>query len=578
MQTIEIEDSILRIGGEGGEGGGATGEVITQASARAALNVFTFRTYPAEIKGGLAMFQLRLGSRDILSKGNAVDVLLAFDQEAYDTYYKDLRDTGVLLYDPAQCTPPEGCRHKCIQLPIDQIAKKEIKNPRSKNIVAIGALAEIYSLPKEIVKTGVENKFKKYGATTLETYLGAFQMGIDYAKQNIPIKYSFHGREKPNYNEIIISGGEAIALGAIAAGCRYCAGYPITPATPVLQFLTLELPKFGGTAVQAEDEISALASCIGASFAGAKAMTPTSGPGLSLMSELINLASMVELPVVVVDVQRAGPSTGMPTKNEQSDLRFAMYGTSGESPRIVIAPTSLEDCFYQTVRAFNLAETYQMPVIVLSDQSMAYSTQNIREPDPSSLKIVNRIRFDTKDTENGYFRYLMTQSGVSPIAIPGDVDGYHIATGLEHDEEGAPNYTPLNHEQMMAKRFKKLEAVEADLSHNSQGEISFPEGAKIGIIGWGSTEGAIKEAIYEAGKEGVKVAHYHPRVLAPLCESRMSRFVSSVDKIIIPEENFTGQFAHIVKGQFGIKPIEMHKSQGIPFSPEEVYEKIMEVA
>ena len=326
--------------------------------------------------------------------------------------------------------------------------------------------------------------------------------------------------------------------------------------------------------MQTEDELSALASVLGASFAGTKAMTATSGPGLSLMTELMNLASMAEIPVVILDVQRAGPSTGMPSKMEQADLNHVIYAGHGEGPRIVLAPTTVSDCFYQTVTAFNLAEKYQMPVIILSDHSLANRQETIEIPELDKLEIVSRTKPSETELQE-YKRYLDTGIGISPMSVPGVKNGTYVAEGLEHNEFGHPNYTPENHCQMTAKRLKKLDTLlnVEKIPIEKYGD----EAAELGIIGWGSTEGAVRRAIKQAKENGLNVAGCFPKLLHPLPEKELGEFIRNHKKIMVPEINATGQFARILKERFGIAPIQFNKCGGIPFLPKEIYIKIKDI-
>src|SRR3954453_13669677 len=314
----------------------------------------------------------------------------------------------------------------------------------------------------------------------------------------------------------LLSGNQAICIGALPAGLTYYAGYPITPASDILEWLAGRLPRFGGAAIQTEDEIAALASVLGASFAGRKAMTATSGPGLSLMAELVGLAGMAEIPAVIIDAQRSGPSTGMPTKTEQSDLNHALFGGHGEAPRVVMAPTSVEDCFHVIVEAFNAAERFQVPVIVLSDQSLSHRLETVRRPDFSAIEVISRERPDAG--QNGsYRRYELRPDGVSPMSVPG-AHGAYVSTGIEHDEAGNPHYEPELHEAMMSKRFRKLQPLARD------GRITFtgPERGDVGLLGWGSTEGAALEAAQICLDRGVAVSTCYPRTLAPLPVERIA--------------------------------------------------------
>ena len=571
------KDIVVRVAGEGGEGVISVATILARSAAAASWRVFTFRSYPAEIKGGLAMMQVRINTREIHSIGMDADVLMAFNQEAVDTWGDRMTKNGVLLYDPKHCEIPDDYPHKTIPVPLHDTSMAETGGRISKNIVALAALLQVTGIPSEETREQLRLRFKHKGDEVVEKNDKAFDAGLKLmADLEGTDVYRLKKPSKLPENKIIISGNQALSMGTIAAGCRYAAGYPITPATPVLEFLMKYLPGFGGNVVQAEDEIAALSSCLGASFAGVKSMTATSGPGLCLMSELIGLASMSEIPIVIVDVQRSGPGTGMPTKTEQSDLMYAIHGTAGEAPRIVIAPTSIEDCFYQAINAFNLAERYQMPVILLSDQSMAYRTQSLDIPEAHALQVETRAKANGNGS-GAFMRYRVTDTGVSPTMVPGMENGMYVATGLEHDELGAPNYTPENREKMMAKRYRKLETLADELDRNGNGIFNQADGAKIGVIGWGSTEGPILEAIERARKEdGKKVAHFHPKVLMPLAMRKVEAFLKPLDKIIVFEENHTAQFSKYLRSHFPIQPIEVTKCTGLPFSGDEVYEALKE--
>ena len=570
------DDLVIRIAGEGGEGIISCGEILSKAVARGGLNIHAFRTFPAEIKGGLAMFQLRAGSGLTLSLKQRVDILLAFNQEAYEAYVDNLKEDGILLYDPKLCHPDDrmqGRRQR--ELPLEALSSEVTEGTRAKNMAALGAALELYNVPVEYGQKLMEEYFGHKSEEVVNNNIKALEAGYQHSQVHYT-EFKRRFDRHPDRDQILVTGNEAVALGALAAGVEYVAGYPITPATPIFEFLCKELPKFGGVALQYEDEIASLAAGIGASFVGKRVMTATSGPGLSLMSETLNLASMAECPLVIVNVMRGGPSTGLPTKTEQSDLKFAIYGTSGEAPRCIMAPVSIYDCFWQVPRAFRIAERYQIPVIVLTDQSMAYTSMNIDTPDLDNIARFRRLRPEPGTPRDGFKRYALTDDGVSPMPIPGEDDLRYMGTGLEHDESGAPNYSPENHEAMSAKRFRKLKALGERITQQPMEEYE-PEGTEIGVVGWGSTYGAIQEAIEMLKeREGINVAHLHPRVLSPLNEWRIRRFLGPLKKIIVPEENYTGQYSHFLKAKFGIRPIEVHKCQGIPFTSEEIYDAIKE--
>jgi len=376
--------------------------------------------------------------------------------------------------------------------------------------------------------------------------------------------------------ELVLSGNESLALGAIAVGCRFYAGYPITPATDIMEFLAKELPKLGGYVVQTEDEISAIGVVLGASFAGKKAMTATSGPGFSLMTEMMGLAVAAELPAVIVNVQRVGPSTGMPTKTEQGDLYQACYGSHGSAPRVVMALTSVEDCFYGAMQAFNLAEQFQMPVIVLSDASLGHRKATVPVPDPSKVPVVER-RKPTAEELVAYKRYRFTPDHISPMSVPGMEGGGYVAEGLEHDEGGYPAASNHeNHLRLTQKRYGKFAQVEK--ISNELVHIYGEPHPEIGIIGWGSTEGVIREAVQMAQDKGYSVGALHPKILYPQPLAKLTDFIKGTKAVIIPEVNYTGQFATLLRKRFAYEFNQLNKCIGLPFTPKEVFDKIEEVA
>ncbi len=564
---------VFRIGGEGGEGVISCGEMLTLACARMGNEIYTFRSYPAEIKGGYAMFQVRTSNDILLSHGSALDVLVCFNQEAYDRCIAEMRnENSVLIYDSTSCHPKGDFKGIAYGVPASDLARLEMRNYLTKNVIILGILSKLFGIDPNILEEILRQRFGKKGEAILNLNFQALRKGIQYVEQNIEKRDHFLVTEQQNDNRIVLSGNQALALGAIAAGCRFYAGYPITPATDIMEFLARELPKYNGVVIQAEDEIAALSMVLGASYTGVKAMTASSGPGISLMAELLGLAGMAEIPAVIVDCQRAGPSTGMPTKTEQSDLNHALYAGHGEAPRIVMALSSVEDAFFGIIRAFNYAIRCQVPVIVLSDQYLAQRTATIRRPDMSKVIIEERKQPSAAELEH-YKRFRLTETGVSPMAVPGEKGGVFTATGIEHGEDCELSYEPDNHMRMTQKRFKKLELVlkGADLyrRHGVQDQ-------EIGIVGWGSSEGVIREAVQKANDKGLKVAAFHPKVLFPMLPE-IGVFIRSCKKVIVPELNFTGQFAREIRAKFGVDVISYTKVAGLPFTPDELLEQIEKV-
>ncbi|WP_324717073.1 2-oxoacid:acceptor oxidoreductase subunit alpha [Carboxydochorda subterranea] len=589
----------IRVAGESGEGVITAGEMLTWALGRAGLWVSTFRTYPAEIKGGPCMFQVRFDRRPLDSPMGPADVLIAFNDEAVQLHQSAVRPGGVILYDRhADGSVPEGLRTDVTarSVPFGQVAVEQLQNRLTKNMVALGATYAAMDLPLDSAKQFVARRFAAKGEEVVSINIRALELGHALAREQLAglgrlaelseeEEQAAAEAASTGKRRMIISGNQALAIGAIAGGCRYYAGYPITPASDILEYMAAHLPSFGGVVVQTEDEMAALGSVLGASFGGVPAMTATSGPGLSLMVELIGLGVMSELPAVIVDVQRAGPSTGMPTKTEQGDLNLAVYGGHGDAPRVVMAPVSVRDCLDVGRRAFETAEAYQTPVIVLSELVLAQRTESL--PVPSGRDILKRFKpRTTADSLDGavngaYRRYRRTEDGISLAAVPGNPAGLHVITGLEHDEYGHPSYEPDVHREMSLKRWHKLERLRREVESRPDGWVERfgPEQARIGLVGWGSTFGSAREAARMAEAMGIPVKGLWVKLLSPLPVQILQAFVDGLEAVIVPELNLSGQFAHYLQARGVRGPIvQLTKQEGLPFSPDEVLARIQEVA
>jgi len=571
MQGIPKNDLIIRIGGEGGEGVISVGDFVTQACAHAGLDVYTFKTFPAEIKGGYAMYQVRASTERLYNQGDTFDVLCAFNGEAYNMNRASLRPGTAIVYDsPSDFTPDIPPGVFAYPIPMTKTAK-DMHNLRAKNMVALGAMSDLFNIPVESLREVIATKFARRGEDVVQGNLTAFERGRELAAALDKTDPWTLGTPKGKQDVIVMSGNNAIGLGALIAGLDFFSAYPITPATEVAIYVAKHLPKRGGTLIQAEDEIASISQVLGASYAGKKAMTSTSGPGLSLMSEMLGMAFMSELPCVVVDVQRGGPSTGLPTKHEQSDLFLAIHGGHGDAGRIVLSVESIHDCISLTVVAFNLAEKYQCPVLLLSDGSLAFSTQNVPYPNPDDYHVVERKRWDG----NGeYRRYALTEDGISPMVDPGTPGGIHIATGLEHNEIGLPSYSSANHEAMQDKRFRKLKGVINDVAPT---EVDGEGTADLGVIAWGSTIGVVREALQRLRAEGYKVNGFYPKLLNPLPVQQFENFGTSCKRLLLPEVNFQGQLAHFVRAETSLRPESYTICGGMPFTPEMIVQKVREI-
>lgn len=579
-----MKDLRIKISGISGQGIISSGDILSYATARKGYYVTTYRAFPSEIRGdGKCYYTLRISEHKALTATGNTDILACLDEDTIYEGIGSISKDGVLIYDSDIVSELKQTRDDIVIYPVPLTAiSKELGSERSRNMVALGIIVGLLQnlhLEEQILND-IELRYKNKPREVIDSNKKALNAGFEYVKNKLHRKDNYEKAKMESTGaKLIMSGNEAIGLAALAAGCRFFSGYPITPATEIMEWLAKELPKFGGKMVQCEDEIAAINYALGASYAGVKSMTSTSGPGFSLMQEAIGLASMAELPVVIADVQRCGPSTGVPTKTEQSDLFAAMYGTHGDCPKIVLAPMNVADCFYQTINAFNFAEQYQVPVIILSDASLGPRRECVDLIDIDNLKIVNRQKPQLKEGDV-YNRYENTQTGISPITCPGDLYGEHVVTGLEHTEENAPTPNPNVHRQMTEKRFRKLETAAGQFS---KAKTYGDEDASIGIISWGSTSGPVFEAIDKAQEKGIKVQALYPRTLYPLPTDWIKGFIKNKEVVIVIEANYNAQFkstivercTHINKGT---EVLEFLKYDGTPFTPEEILEEIEKVA
>lgn len=579
-----MKNLVIRICGTAGEGVISSGDIFALAVARSGYYVTTFRSFPSEIRGhGQCSFQLKISDEKAFTTGNETDVLIGLNEEAINDNLPKLSTGGILILDSDVVANKyqENCGIIKYRIPITTIAT-ECASVRAKNMVAIGVMAGLVpqlGLKEQLIED-IKKRYAKKSQEIIDSNIRAFEEGFKYATEKLQREDNLTAitMEKTG-RKLIMSGNEAIALAAVVAGCRFYAGYPITPATEIMEWLALEMPKVNGTMLQCEDEIAAVTAAIGAAYGGVKSMTATSGPGFSLMSEALGLASMAELPLVVVDVQRGGPSTGLPTKSEQSDLNMAVYGTHGEAPKIVIAPMNVEDCFYQTINAFNFAEKYQMPVILLSDAAIGQRKECVDEIDLNKIKIENRLKLDRENDKGLYVRYKDTLTGISPIASPGDKGGMYTATGLEHTETCRPTPAADVHKMMMEKRFRKLETAAQDFI---PAKTYGPDDAKIGIITWGGTTGAVLEAVDIAKEKGYKIQALYPRTIYPLPNEWLNAFLDGKEIVMVAEANYTAQLLHnlvyrLNKINKDLKLFEILKYNGEPFSAVEVFNKVDKV-
>ncbi len=561
---MNVRDVVVGMVGSGGDGVVAMGDILATTAAHDGLHCMQVKSFGPQIRGGESSCIVRIADRPVLSQGDHLNILVAFNWNDYKKFPGELTSrNGVMVVCDEKNTPDEpeleaGVKAGgVLKVPFDRLIA-ESGNPKAKNIIALGILAEAFNLPKDGLKKYIERKFKKKGQEVIDSNIKAVDIGINFAASSgfkSPLKFEYTPTGKPKF---IATGNDAIAYGALAAGLKFFASYPITPASEVMEWLSRELPKFGGAMVQAEDEISAVCMVTGASFGGVKSMTSTSGPGVSLKIEALGLGSMAELPYVLVNVQRGGPATGIPTKSEQADLSQAVFGMHGDAPHAVVAPADVEDCFELTQRAFNIAENYQMPVILLSDQFIGHRKDTVEKFDLE--KVAPQSRITPKDPLRGeYKRFAYTDTGVSPMSYPGIKGGEYICSGIEHNEMGYPTSSHFIHEEMSKKRQRKLDHLAANYKFIRRYGV---EKADIGIIAWGSPKGAVREAVEKAVADGLKVAAIVPQLIYPLQADLLNAFYSSCKKIMVVEMSFSGQFRNYLAGASRLPHDIVHLKSG----------------
>lgn len=576
------KDIIIGIVGSGGDGVITAGEFIVSAVSSEGLFSFLLKSYGPQIRGGESSCRVRVSQQPVQSQGDELDALVVLSWADYLKFEHeiDIHAKTAIVHDEDDPMPEthteRWAANPTYRIPFKRLAKEEMQTVLTKNIVMLGALAELFGLPERGIQHAIEKKFSRKSPGVAAKNLEALACGKNWVAENIKKRDDYYLEYKPSEPKLVMEGNAAIALGATVAGCRFYAGYPITPASEVMHWMAHHLPALGGTVVQAEDEISAAGMVVGASFGGEKAMCATSGPGFTLKAEMMGLAAMAEVPMVIVDVQRGGPSTGIPTKNEQSDLMQAVYGSHGDCPRVVIAPTDVEDCFDTAVYAFDIAEEFQIPVVLLSDQFIGQRKETVRPFDVSRRKIYDRVR-PTAEELIDYRRYRTdTETGISPMAVPGMAGGQYPASGIEHNEVGDPTSRVDLHTIMTEKRYRKYKYIVNKYSFvRRYGD----ENAEVGVLAWGSTKGVVKEAVARLRDEGHKVGAMIPQLLHPFPKEAFDQFLDGKKKLVVAELSFRGQFLQFIRSRCEIEAEICHIARpgGKPFSVREIYDALQEV-
>lgn len=573
----QVNEIRVMVGGQGGDGTLTVINLLSKCFKEIGLNTYDSRNVLSRIRGGHADGVLRGSAKEIFSVGDALDILVAFDQEAVEVAKDSLEADSVIIYDNSRSplTVEVSKSTRIYQAKFSDLAGTELKRTLLKNTLSFAVLIRVLGLRDELAENVIKWRYGSRGGEVLDANLNALRLGFKLADQlNVQQCYSLPiGVANKN---IQIIGDHAVGMGFIVGGGRFYAGYPITPASEILEFLQANLSKFNGVALQVEDEISAINMALGASLAGVRSMVATSGPGQDLMTEGVGQASEAELPIVIVEVQRSGPSTGMPTKHEQSDVNHVVFGGHGDFPRLVIAPADATDCFYLTVDALNLSEKYQLPVFLLMDQALAQNAQTVPPFDFSKVRVDRGKLLSQNELEKLaiYKRYLFTTDGVSPRTIPGMPNGFFQATGNEHNEWGFVSVDPVNRSKIMRKRMMKLEYAKKDMP---RGRVYGEQNSKIGFVSFGSNMGPVLEAMEQLRAKGVDTKFLLVRSIFPLIEEELSEFLESVDVVFVVECNMTGQFASLVKRELGYanKLVNINKFDGFSFRPHEITDYVL---
>jgi len=548
---MRTKDFVVRFAGEGGGGLVTSAELLAQVTSQVGYHVKTFVTFPSQIMGGPTFAQARISTEPVLSYGDQLDVLVALDREAFNTHQSEVREGGVIIYNSEDFQLEED--GKSFGMRIDELAKST-GNPRAANMVMLGAIAYLVHLPDHYLPEYVTKRFTRGRPGDEEIIKGnimALTLGSEEAQKSGFSLGELEDPTPPSGDQILIKGNDALAIGAIAAGLDVFIGYPISPATTVLVYMERNLIGPGKFVYQASSEIESINSIVGAGYAGKKAMTSTAGPGLSLMSEGIGLAWMAEIPCVVVDVQRGGPATGLPTKVEQSDLLAAIHPAHGDVSIPVIAVGSVEECFEGAALALNYAERYQGPVILLSDHGLSEQAANIPTPSLDKLVVENR---EVYRGDNGYQRY--DGETVSPMPIPGE-SGSYVANASEHDGMGDTTHLATRHIEMTQRRFAKLKLLEDGAYERENTEES------VVVMTWGGSKGPTREAYNQMTEQGQRIGWYYTMHLNPL-PIKLLEELKQKDLVLIPELNYMGQLSMILRAQ-GVKAESITQYTGTPF-------------
>ncbi|GAB4388420.1 MAG: 2-oxoacid:acceptor oxidoreductase subunit alpha [Thermodesulfovibrionales bacterium] len=542
-------DYSIKIGGEAGQGLQTIGDVLGKVFARTGYHVFSHQDYESRIRGGHNFYQIRASVEPVSAPAEKIDIVVALDRASIELHRGELAEDGMVLYD-SESIKERRDGPEFVDVPLKGLAKEAGGSPVMANTVATGAVLGMLGMDTGILEALLAETFRKKGDEVVENNIKAARAGHGHAREHCP-RCAFKPGKPSGGPKLLINGVEGVALGALLSGCKFYAAYPMTPSTGVLNFMAAHAADHGLVVEQAEDEIAAINMAIGASFAGARAMTGTSGGGFALMAEGLSLAGMTETPIVIAEGQRPGPATGFPTRTEQGDLLFLLHAGHGEFPRVLFAPGSPEQAVRLTNKAFELAEKYQVPAFVLFDQYLA-DTQWTYEALSADGLLYNdyRLRGEKFAAIKEYKRHAYTESGVSPLGVPGDAPHVVVTDSDEHGEEGHIVEDAETRVRMVEKRFlKKMEALKGEIGRP---ELYGPRDAETIVVGWGSTYGVLRETVDSLNRGGEKAAMLHFAEVFPFpAEGEHMEALGRARRTVCVENNASGQFERLVRAETG---------------------------
>lgn len=576
-------DMSILIGGDAGQGIQSTGNGFIQSLTKAGLFPFGRQDYRSRIRGGHNFFEIRVSEEEIYTHTDGVDLLVALTKDSVEKHLDEIVPGGGVLYDEDFDLDSDRFDDRDVQpfpVPFTSIATDEGGAKVMANTAAIGAMAGLTGFDTSYINEIIEENFSVKGDSVVENNIQVAKAGKEYVESKA-YEFDYELSSLSGVpDRMVIDGNQAFALGAVTGGCNFVSAYPMTPSTSILEWLTKHSAELDIVIKQPESELAAINIALGASHVGARSLVTTSGGGFSLMVEALGLAGMTETPIVIAEVQRPGPSTGLPTRTEQGDLSSIVFASQGDSPRLVLAPATIEEAFRAGKRAFDLAERYQLPVVVLSDQHLADSIRAIRPEEFDTTVDIDRGELlseeELEELEGDYLRHEFTESGVSPRAVPGNKNAVYKTTGNEHDERGDITEDPDTRSRMMDKRMKKVDTA---LDKEFDGPVLYgPEEADLTFIGWGSTYGAIREAVDRLNEDGKKANFYHFDEIWPLAAGEVKDLLESDQRTVVVENNFSGQLASLITRETGARvPDTVLKYDGRPFTPESILAEVRDL-